>query len=80
VQEAAFDEFVGLLAGDAQDFDHVIFDTAPTGRRWAMNHRQTMLTGGAWSRAWSPSERSSFSPMSRNPHPATLNAAVGVGL
>ncbi|MEO8064068.1 MAG: arsenical pump-driving ATPase [Pseudomonadota bacterium] len=28
---AAFDEFVGLLAGDAHDFDHVIFDTAPTG-------------------------------------------------
>jgi hypothetical protein len=26
---AAFDEFVGLLAGDAYDFDHVIFDTAP---------------------------------------------------
>ena len=28
---AAFDEFVGLLAGDADGFDHVIFDTAPTG-------------------------------------------------
>jgi arsenite-transporting ATPase len=28
---AAFDEFVGLLAGDADKFDHVIFDTAPTG-------------------------------------------------
>lgn len=28
---AAFDEFVGLLAGDAAGFDHVIFDTAPTG-------------------------------------------------
>lgn len=28
---AAFDEFVGLLAGDADDYDHVIFDTAPTG-------------------------------------------------
>ena len=28
---AAFDEFVGLLAGDEPDFDHVIFDTAPTG-------------------------------------------------
>lgn len=28
---AAFDAFVGLLAGDASDFDHVIFDTAPTG-------------------------------------------------
>ena len=28
---AAFDEFVGLLAGDAPEFDHIIFDTAPTG-------------------------------------------------
>jgi len=28
---AAFDEFVGLLANDAPDFDHIIFDTAPTG-------------------------------------------------
>ena len=28
---AAFDEFVGLLAGDAPSFDHIIFDTAPTG-------------------------------------------------
>lgn len=28
---AAFDEFVGLLAGDVKGFDHVIFDTAPTG-------------------------------------------------
>lgn len=28
---AAFDEFIGLLAGDADDVDHVIFDTAPTG-------------------------------------------------
>lgn len=28
---AAFDEFVGLLAGDSDGFDHVIFDTAPTG-------------------------------------------------
>jgi arsenite-transporting ATPase len=28
---AAFDEFVGLLAGDAEGFDHVVFDTAPTG-------------------------------------------------
>jgi arsenite/tail-anchored protein-transporting ATPase len=28
---AAFDEFVGLLAGEAPDYDHVIFDTAPTG-------------------------------------------------
>jgi arsenite-transporting ATPase len=28
---AAFDEFIGLLAGDAEGYDHVIFDTAPTG-------------------------------------------------
>ena len=28
---AAFDEFVGLLAGDAAGYDHIIFDTAPTG-------------------------------------------------
>lgn len=31
IEIAAFDEFVGLLAGDASGFDHVIFDTAPTG-------------------------------------------------
>lgn len=30
---AAFDEFAGLLAGEgvAQEFDHIVFDTAPTG-------------------------------------------------
>ena len=30
---AAFDEFAGLLAGEdvARDFDHIVFDTAPTG-------------------------------------------------
>lgn len=28
---AAFDEFVGLLADDNAAFDHIIFDTAPTG-------------------------------------------------
>ena len=28
---AAFDAFAGLLAGDAPDVDHVLFDTAPTG-------------------------------------------------
>jgi arsenite-transporting ATPase len=28
---AAFDEFVGLLAGDIAGFDHIVFDTAPTG-------------------------------------------------
>ncbi len=31
IEISAFDEFVGLLAGDASGFDHVIFDTAPTG-------------------------------------------------
>jgi len=31
IEIAAFDEFVGLLAGDAAGYDHVIFDTAPTG-------------------------------------------------
>jgi arsenite-transporting ATPase len=28
---AAFDEFIGLLAGDSAAYAHVIFDTAPTG-------------------------------------------------
>ncbi len=28
---AAFDEFASLLADDAEDFDHIVFDTAPTG-------------------------------------------------
>jgi arsenite-transporting ATPase len=28
---AAFDEFVGLLDGEIAGFDHIIFDTAPTG-------------------------------------------------
>jgi len=28
---AAFDEFVGILAADDETFDHVVFDTAPTG-------------------------------------------------
>ncbi len=31
IEIAAFDEFVGLLAGDAPEHDHIIFDTAPTG-------------------------------------------------
>ena len=31
IEIAAFDEFVGLLAGEAVGYDHVIFDTAPTG-------------------------------------------------
>lgn len=31
IEIAAFDEFVGLLGGDADGYDHVIFDTAPTG-------------------------------------------------
>ena len=28
---AAFDEFAGRLAGDDGAYDHIIFDTAPTG-------------------------------------------------
>jgi arsenite-transporting ATPase len=28
---ASFDEFANLLAGDAAQYDHVVFDTAPTG-------------------------------------------------
>jgi arsenite-transporting ATPase len=31
VEIAAFDRFAGLLAGDDAAFDHVVFDTAPTG-------------------------------------------------
>jgi arsenite-transporting ATPase len=28
---ASFDEFASLLSGDAERFDHIVFDTAPTG-------------------------------------------------
>jgi len=28
---ASFDEFASLLSGDAESFDHIVFDTAPTG-------------------------------------------------
>ena len=28
---ASFDEFSSLLAGDASEYDHIVFDTAPTG-------------------------------------------------
>ena len=31
VEIAAFDEFSGLIAGDGEGYDHIIFDTAPTG-------------------------------------------------
>jgi arsenite-transporting ATPase len=31
IEIAAFDEFVGLLAEDDPAFDHILFDTAPTG-------------------------------------------------
>lgn len=31
IEIAAFDAFVGLLAGDAAAFDNILFDTAPTG-------------------------------------------------
>lgn len=43
---AAFDEFTGLLTDSAltQDFDHIIFDTAPTGHTIRM-----LQLPGAWS-------------------------------
>jgi len=42
VEIAAFDQFTGLLA-DPADFDHVIFDTAPTGHTLRM-----LALPGAW--------------------------------
>ncbi len=47
---AAFDDFVGLLAGDAASYEHVVFDTAPTGYNLLLMaatgayHRQVVQT------------------------------------
>lgn len=42
VEIAAFDQFTGLIA-DSSDFDHVVFDTAPTGHTLRM-----LALPGAW--------------------------------